>query len=168
MKAVKIFWKILQSLLLVLLATILLCNLYVMAAKHFLGNNSPTVFGFSWAVVLTGSMEPEISGNDMVIAKAQEEYAVGDIIMFESGNSLITHRIVEETGNGFITKGDANNTPDSAPVTEESIVGKIVCTVPEVGMVLGYLKTPLGMTALVLIGFLLIEIPYLLEKRKTE
>ncbi len=161
MKVIKTAWKILQSALLVLLSVILLCNIYVIVTK------APTVFGWSWAVVLSGSMEPEIAVNDLIVNKAQDSYKVGDVITFENGNSLITHRIVGENAMGFITQGDANNTEDSNPVAQERILGKVVLTVPKVGIAVGYLKTPLGMLCMILMGFCLIEIPYLLERRKT-
>ncbi len=168
MKAIKIIWRVLQSVLLVLLSVILLCNLYVIGAKALLHEENPTVFGWSWAVILSGSMEPEIRLDDLIVNKAQDGYEVGDIITVENGSSLTTHRIVGETEEGFITKGDANNTEDTSPVAQERIVGKVVFSVPKVGLVIGYLKTPLGMLCMVLLGFCLIEIPYLLEKRKNE
>ncbi len=168
MKAIKIIWRVLQSVLLVLLSVILLCNLYVIGAKALLHEENPTVFGWSWAVILSGSMEPEISLDDLIVNKAQDAYEVGDIITFENGSSLTTHRIVGKTETGFITKGDANNTEDTNPVAQERIVGKVVFSVPKVGLVIGYLKTPMGMLCMVLLGFCLIEIPYLLEKRKNE
>ncbi len=168
MKAIKIIWRVLQSVLLVLLSVILLCNLYVIGAEALLHEENPTVFGWSWAVVLSGSMEPEISLDDLIVNKAQDGYEVGDIITFENGSSLTTHRIVGISESGYITKGDANNTEDTSPVAQERIVGKVVFSVPKVGLVIGYLKTPLGMLCMVLLGFCLIEIPYLLEKRKNE
>ncbi len=168
MKAIKIIWRVLQSVLLVLLSVILLCNLYVIGAEALLHEENPTVFGWSWAVVLSGSMEPEISLDDLIVNKAQDAYEVGDVITFENGSSLTTHRIVGISESGYITKGDANNTEDTNPVAQERIVGKVVFSVPKVGLVIGYLKTPLGMLCMVLLGFCLIEIPYLLEKQKNE
>lgn len=168
MKPIKILWKILQGVLLVLLAAILLCNLYVIGARAVLHEDNPTVFGFSWAVILSGSMEPEISLDDIIVNKAQDSYQVGDVITFENGSSLTTHRIVGVSEKGFITKGDANNTEDTAPVPQEQILGRVIFSVPKVGLVLGNLKTPLGMLCLVLLCFCLIEIPYLLEKGRTK
>jgi len=151
-----------------LLAIILICNFYTIAVRHFTGAPQPAVFGWSWAVVVSGSMEPEIRVNDIVIVHEENNYAVGDIITYESGDSVVTHRIVAETDRGYTTKGDHNNTEDMYPVPRSSVVGKVACVVPGVGLLIRYLKSPLGMTCMVLIGFLLIEIPYLLDKRKIE
>ncbi len=160
----KKLWKILQSALLAALSLVLLCNLYVMGAKWLLHRANPTVFGWSWAVVLSGSMEPAVRLDDLIIAKAQDSYRVGDIITFESGSSLTTHRIVGTEAGGFRTKGDANNAPDAAPVPQEAILGRVVLRVPKVGLVVGYLKTPMGMTCMVLLGVLLLQWPYLTEE----
>ncbi len=156
--------NLLQAALILLLSALLLCNLYLIGARTLLGQENPTVFGFSWAVVLTGSMEPTISGNDLVITQAKGEYHVDDIIMFESGSSLVTHRIVEEREGAFITQGDANNARDSKPVQVEAIVGKVVATIPQLGVALSYLRSPLGMMCLVFLAILMIEIPYLYNR----
>ncbi len=155
-------------LLTVLLAMLLTFNLYTIIAKAATGNPQSTVFGYSAAVVVSGSMEPTISVNDMVVSRSQEQYAVGDIVTFVSGDSLVTHRIVEETEGGFITKGDANNTEDMEPLSPDQIVGKVVWSIPAIGIVLEYLKTPLGMLCLILIGFLLIAAPGWCERRQAK
>jgi len=52
--------------------------------------------------------------------------------------ATIMHRVIEiqetETGGKlFITKGDANDQPDSEPVMPENVVGKTVMTIPKIG-----------------------------------
>ncbi len=168
MRIVKTVGRILQKTVIILLTFLLLSNLYMMSAKIILKDKSPTLFGFSWAVVLSGSMEPEISLDDLIISKEQDSYEVGDIITFESGKSFTTHRIVGKEEGGYITKGDANNTEDALPVGQENIVGKVFYTIPKIGLVLGYLKTPMGLMCMVLLGIMMIEVPYLWENRKNE
>ena len=152
----------------VVLVLLLVCNLYTIAARWLTDDPQPDVFGWSWAVVISGSMEPEIRVNDLVIVHEEDSYAVGDIITYENGSSVVTHRIIAETEQGFITKGDYNNTEDLYPVPVSSVVGKVVRVVPGVGTLIEYLRSPLGMVCLVLVGFLLIEIPYLLDKHREE
>ena len=79
--------------------------------------------------------------------------------MFRSGAAIVTHRIVGGTAEGFTTQGDANNVADADPVPRSAVVGKVVFTVPKLGIFIEKLRTPLGMTVLVLIGFALIELP---------
>lgn len=131
------------------------------------GAYTPVVFGYSWAVVLSGSMEPALSVDDLVISKAQEQYAVEDIVTFYSGKGLVTHRITGQADGGFITKGDANNVEDAGILSQSQIVGKVVYTIPNVGPAIEYVKSPLGMGCLIAMGLLLIEIPYTIESLKT-
>ena len=135
-----------------------------------LKKENPSFLGYSTAIVVTGSMADVININDLVVIKNYEEYNIGDIIMFSRNNNFVTHRIVNETEEGFITKGDANNTEDEWVIKQDEIVGKSVLVIPKVGFVLDYFKTPSGLIGILLIGFLLIEGPLLVEdiKKKRE
>lgn len=163
MRGLKLAGRIVSGMVTALLAFLLVCNLYSTAMQKITGENQVGVFGYSSAVVISGSMSGSIEVNDMVIIHKQDNYAVGDVITFESGNSLVTHRIVEETENGFVTKGDSNNTVDEEVVFMNQIVGCVVFVIPQIGLLIEYLRTPLGMLCLVLFGFLLIEIPALAD-----
>ena len=151
--------RILSALITAALALLLAANVYVIAARAVTGEPQPTVFGFSAAVVVTGSMSPAIEPGDLVVCRSSADYTVGDVITFRSGTSLVTHRIVGSAENGYTTKGDANNVADADPVPNGAIVGRVVFTVPKLGIFIEKLRTPLGMTVLVLIGFALIELP---------
>ena len=168
MRIVRIVGKIFGWVVTAFLALLLLANLYTIGVRHFTDTPQPAVFGWSWAVVISGSMEPNIRVDDLVVVHEEDSYAVGDVITYQSGSSVVTHRIVAQTPNGYTTRGDANNTDDINPVPKSYVIGKVTYVVPGVGLFIQYLRTPLGMTCMVLIGFLLIEIPYLLDKRKNE
>jgi len=71
----------------------------------------------------------------------------GSIIAYRSGEPLITHRVVDvidESELSFITKGDANQSPDLSPVPAASVVGKVIFDVPYLGYLAAFVKTPLG------------------------
>lgn len=104
-----------QGVIVAALALVLLANLYTLAAQRLFHNDSPAILGYRSAVVLTGSMEPAIRADDLVIVHRQETYSAGDIIMFRSGANTTTHRVTEVTAEGYRTKGDANNTAAPAP-----------------------------------------------------
>jgi signal peptidase I len=59
----------------------------------------------------TGSMRPAITGNLLIVVPA-EDVQVGDIVVYQNGNKLIAHRVVDisRTSNGisYLLKGDAN------------------------------------------------------------
>lgn len=165
MKTLKIIGRV-CSIIITLLAVLLLAfNLYTLAARWLTDDPQPDVFGFSTAVVISGSMSGSIEVNDMVVIRARDSYAVGDVVTFISGDSLVTHRIIGEEGDSFITRGDANNSPDPDLLHPALIVGKVVAVIPGIGRAIEFLRTPLGMTGLVLVGFALIEIPALLRRR---
>lgn len=167
-KSLKFLGKIISSVFFVILALLAVANLYIFAARKLTGQMQPTVFGWSSAIVVSGSMEPAVSVNDMVMIHEQRDYQVDDVIMFRSGGSLVTHRLIEMKAEGYRTKGDANNTADEKLVSPEEVVGKVVLTIPKAGVFVGYLQTPMGMTALVLIAVLLIALPSREERQLTE
>lgn len=119
------------------------------------GNAMPMPFGIGAAVVLSGSMEPELSVGDLLIVARRGDYQVGDVIVFQNGRSAVTHRIVSARGDTFITQGDANNTQDP-PITGDQIKGAVVLAIPKVGNVFIWIKTPAGtLTVLALAAWLL-------------
>lgn len=69
--------------------------------------------------VETGSMEPGLSPGDgfIVIPEAVAgPIGVGDVVIFDAerlhDGGLVTHRVVESSESGFVTKGDANTFVD--------------------------------------------------------
>ena len=46
-------------------------------------------------------MEPTLSINDVIIVKAEDDYEEGDILVFLVGDSLIAHRAIEKTEEGY-------------------------------------------------------------------
>lgn len=138
--------------LIVLIALILGFGIYQWNAATLTNNRLPMPLGFGMAVVVSGSMEPELSINDVVFVCPQDSYEVGDVVVFQAdGSSLVIHRIIEASDDGtVITQGDANNTPD-APISVDMIKGKMAFSVPMVGVLVSFFKSTLG-TVLLLAG----------------
>jgi len=130
-------------------------------------------FGIGYAVVVSGSMEPNIHVNDLVIYQAHdaEEYQVGDVIVYtkeeDGGIILITHRITKVTADKVTTKGDANNVSD-LPIYKDAIVGRIVWRIPEVGVIVDFIKTPIGYASIACAIILLIIINIVLSRKPLE
>lgn len=127
----------------------------------------PKVFGISSYTVLTGSMEPAVPVGSAVYAKAVEPSTLetGDIVVFYDGRSElpVTHRVVENQTEDaqLITKGDANDSADIAPIPYQNIIGKVVLHIPVLGRLLALLGTLMGKAAalaFILGGFLLCEV----------
>ncbi len=159
--------KILRRLFLALFGLILGINVYLANANSVIGNKLPMPFGFGAAVVLSGSMEPALSVNDLLVIRKAGDYAVGDIVVYQDGHSLIVHRIVQDNGETVITRGDANHTEDS-PIYRSNIKGVVVGHIPLLGAFVNALKTPIGILLVLLCAFLLIELSFRKEKEAGE
>lgn len=160
--------KILKGLLLGFLLLLFLANAALFLIKAVTKKPQPTLLGWSWAVVLSGSMEPALSIGDFIVFHRQKDYKTGDIIAFEaeSVSLAVTHRIVEKLPEGYRTQGDNNNIPDEALVTPEHVIGRVVCVIPKIGNFIEFFKTPLGFALLFILAFLLIEGPAWLRRLK--
>lgn len=102
--------------------------------------------------VFTGSMAPTMDPGDGFVAVPSAlvtEYSEGDVITFEAeeiqGGGLTTHRIVGETEQGYVTRGDANpftdqdggepHVQEAQIVAKAGTVGNTVIVVPHLGTV---------------------------------
>ena len=52
------------------------------------------------------------------------DFKEGDILVYELNEHTISHRIVDITDNGFLTKGDNNNSIDTYEVENMQVIGK--------------------------------------------
>lgn len=109
---------------------------------------------FSAYVIVTPSMVPTIKIDDAIVVKRvdNDKYKVGDIITFESSDSnyeglAVTHRIVEKhnldnQNSVYTTKGDNNEVIDPVSVKTDSIYGKVLFKIPQVGKVQEFFSHP--------------------------
>ena len=83
------------------------------------------LFGIKVFRVDSGSMEPYLKVNSVILIKEFDDYNIDDIITYYDDGDYITHRIIRIEDSDYITKGDANNTED-LPITKDMIVGKLI------------------------------------------
>ncbi len=138
-------------------------GIYNINAKKVLGNEMPMPFGVGVSIVLSGSMEPELSVDDLIIVKKTDTLYVGQVIVYESHGSLVVHRIETINDNEIITKGDANNIADD-PITKDVIKGEVVYSVPKIGKIVYFLKNPIVIFCI--LGLLLLGLEYSYRKEK--
>ena len=136
---------------------------YTQNAKGLLKDKIPMPFGYGMSVVLSGSMESRLSVDDLVIIKATDNYKVNDIVLFQDGNSLVIHRIIEIDGDTVTTKGDANNVADE-PINKSQIKGVLVYDIAGLGAMVNILKQPVSVFIILAAAFLLTEFSYRKEK----
>ncbi len=114
---------------------------------------------YSLKMVLSGSMSPAIKTGSIVAVRPTLSYKTGDVITFKTGKTereIVTHRIIDQTEQGFIVKGDANNVADVKPVKEEAILGKVVLTIPYAAYAVNAMRSKIGLILLIVIPALLI------------
>lgn len=148
--------RLARTLLLAAVALLLGLSLYLLNASRLVGDTVPMPFGVGAAVVLSGSMEPELSVGDLLIVVARDEYAVGDVVVYRDGNTAVTHRIVAVRDGEIITRGDANSA-DDMPITADRIKGAVAAAVPLVGYAVLAIRTPWGTLGLLVAALLLWE-----------
>lgn len=150
---------------LVLLAVLIGVSIYSINASMLGGNALPMPFGFGMTVVLSGSMEPELSVDDLLIVTPSDTYEVGDVVVYQTQRTAVVHRIVSINGDKIITRGDANNTDDD-PITKENIKGKVIFAIPFIGLIVNLIKTPFGTILLLGAAVWLLESSFKKEKDK--
>ncbi|WP_458459139.1 class B sortase [Pseudobutyrivibrio sp.] len=130
----------------------------------------PKVFGVQAFNVISGSMEPTISVGSIVYVRNVEfeELSQGDVIAFESGASVVTHRIVEinKEDKLITTKGDANNTEDFNPVFYTNVIGRMIAHFPIYGTIVAWLTDTVGKLVAVVVLVIGAVLSYLGEDKK--
>ncbi|NQS76661.1 MAG: signal peptidase I [Peptococcaceae bacterium] len=161
----KICKKLFIYLPLGLLLLFTLANLYLGINKAVTHNPVPKVGGLAPLVVLSGSMEPAIYPGDVVIIREQkvEQYKIGDVVTYLDGQTVFTHRIVGVEEGMFVLQGDNNNTVDDT-VHPEQLAGKVLLTIPKIGVAMVFIKRPAGMAVLALVLLLYVFSGDILEK----
>jgi signal peptidase I len=154
--------------------------------RYTFGVNNP------FYVVSSGSMIPNLNVGDYLIIKHSgsnsindnssfNRLKIGDIIIFktpgvsaEGEHKVIVHRVAQiinsdSTNEERIirTKGDDN--PYSIPyldypIKEENYIGKVIYTIPKVGLITRAIAPPLNY---VIIGVIAIILIYYIKKQKT-
>ena len=139
---------------------------------------APNIFGYSLFRVVTGSMEPQIPVDSLILVKREEASTlqVGDVISFYSRDpSLLgevnTHRIVEihenEGSLSFTTKGDANNIVDRYDTREEDLLGKVVFSSASIGKFVRLLSNPLVFFPFIILPLAILIIKNIIDSVKT-
>jgi signal peptidase len=152
-----------RTLLLVLISLTLGVNVYLWNAKRLVGNALPTPFGCGISVVLSGSMEPTLSVHDLVLIRETPAVETGDVVVYQSENELIIHRVISVGEDTLITQGDANSSADE-PISRSAVKGVLVASVPHVGILVLALKKPV-VVLLLAAAFLLMELSCRKERR---
>jgi signal peptidase I len=116
-----------------------------------------------------------IQGIDPKEIKAAPE-PDGDIIVFHQphgGNELIVHRAIKKEirADGkiyFTTKGDANAGPDSVPVPEDQVIGKVILRIPWIGHIALFLHNSSGIFIIIILIVILVIVEFAIPMFSSE
>jgi signal peptidase len=159
MRLKKISWKLLRNIVywLIVLVLVIIAGVTAVSALDIPGS-------IKLYTVQSGSMTPAISAGSLVLSKPTDDYRIGDVITFKAEKDRLiknpkyttTHRVhdIKETALGqveYVTKGDANNTPDSQVVVKDLVLGKTVFSIPLLGYPISFAKTREGLVILIII-----------------
>ena len=99
-------------------------------------------------VVWSGSMEPAVPTGSLCFVNSRTSYQdieANDIAAYRSSlGEYILHRVIAVTGEGFKTKGDANERTDGVTITKENYIGRALFWIPKAGYLFGILQTSRG------------------------
>ena len=168
----------LYSILIILILVAVLFTFYFIDMIHNVKSGNPKSPLFGAYVIISPSMVPTIKVEDAIVImrKEPDELKKGDIITFLSSDPrysglTITHRIVgiekSEKGYFYRTKGDNNNTEDSALVSSDNVYGKVILKIPKIGYIQYVLTQAYGWVLLVVVPCLGIVIFDILKLIKT-
>lgn len=142
-------------------------------------NRPVELFGYSFAVVVTDSMEPEIKVGDMIIIKSCDirDIKVGDNAVYigQSGNfagKSIVHKVIDvgadENGVWLQTQGIANKLPDPDLVRESFFIGVEKSHSAALGAFISFLRKPLNwlyiIIIIVVLPFAVRQIIYIIKR----
>lgn len=134
--------KVISNLLFVILGLVLVVCLYSFVSIQVLSHKYVNFFSYTFFQIGSNSMAPAITTNDLIVVKlSDDDIKAGDIITYEDGDTLVTHRVQSVNQTGYVTKGDANMEQDRA-ILKDQVVGKVVKILPQYGVWFKVLTTP--------------------------
>ncbi|MCA1010116.1 signal peptidase I SipW [Halobacillus halophilus] len=154
--------KIISTLTILVILTLAVVVIAVKAS-----GGEPTILGYQFKTVLSGSMEPTFQTGSIITIKLTEkdqQYAKGDVLTFiDKNENLVTHRVTEvKKANNetlYTTQGDNNDGADLDPVLSENVVGHYTgFTIPYLGHIVNYAGSKSGAALLLFVPGILLFI----------
>ena len=137
---------------------------YFVSLKAYEKNPTVNIPKFGLYTIISPSMEPNVRVYDVVVdlnAFSENDIKKGDVITFISQSNIskgltVTHRVIDVITNAdgtksYITKGDNNLKPDSAPVSYKDVLGKVLFKIPQLGRVQFLLANKFGWLLVILL-----------------
>ncbi len=135
-------------------ARIALTALFVVLAVGWTVLLRPQALGGPAAYVIVSgkSMEPTLKNGDLVVALNRSSYRAGDVVAYripegeQGAGALVIHRITGGSARaGYVLQGDNRSGEDRWRPQPRDIAGDMRVRLPRVGLLLTFVRTPLGM-----------------------
>lgn len=151
--------KILSGVLLVITFVMVL---FLVATKA--QGEAPEIFGFQVLRISSPSMTPVLNEGDIILSKRVKDVRtieIGDIITYEGtvgsyADKKITHEVIvapyESDGKYYLHTWGVNNGYVDAAISEDQVIGIMVCELPAIAALYDFFRTPWGLV--VTLGFL--------------
>lgn len=159
--------NILIYLLYFIIIPIIIYDVFLIIQTISKPESTPDVFGYKTFTVISGSMEPTINIDDVIIVKNvdKKDIQTNDIITFNIDGEIITHRVIDykiiNDEVVYTTKGDSNEVTDIHEVNFRNIEGKYINKIPKVGKIFSLLKNKYIFSLI----FILLIICYIIQKK---
>ena len=164
--------KIFNICICLIIIPIIIYNLTLIVKYIINQEETPDFLGYKTYEIVSRSMENTINKNDVIVVKdvPKTEIKLDDIIAFNNGEEVITHRVIDiENIDGktfYTTKGDNNRYPDKNKITYEQIEGKYVFKINKFGYFLNILKNRYLLSILFVILVLCLAHIVMVKRRK--
>lgn len=107
--------------------------------------------GMQPVLITSGSMQPTIETGDIMLTLPPDrlEPDIGRVITYDTPTAttgagstrLVSHRIIDQHNNMWVTAGDANTQPDTTPVDDSQILGTGRLLLPHAGQPILWINT---------------------------
>lgn len=158
---------------------------FYIASVAFFPRQAIEMYGFTTYVVTTDSMVPVIKVKDYIVVThvTPDDLEVGDIVSFyadvnlDGKDEIVTHYLASIGTNDGVTyyKTHAYGRDDPTQwdywvLYDHDIIGKYAFTIPVLGIIVSFLRSPLGIAVIVIDAVIIWVIVYLIdsEKKKKE
>ena len=166
-KRKKIIQYAMRIVLLIIISFTFGLTVYMWNAKKINNDLMPMPFKIAIGYVKTGSMQPNLNIDDLIIVVKTNDYEVDDIIVYQSCGELIVHRIVSINDKTIITKGDDVDSKD-APISYDQVKGEVVKSYPKIGTLAKLFSSSTSKIILLAAAIVLLVLSYRKEKENDD
>lgn len=108
------------------LATIVALGAWFLLAPERLGGTA------AYVQVQGTSMLPTLHTGDLLVLRANDRYAIGDVVAYRSdmAGAVVVHRVIGIDGDRYVMKGDNNDFLDRYHPANAEILGREVVRIP--------------------------------------